>query len=180
MDRHKLKFTGLQQDILSIFFIYPEYSFNGRALARKLGSSATAISKSIKKLEKENLILVNRDETKRLSIKLNRDNKRVFELKRVENLKLTYESGLIDFLEDKFPGALIILFGSYSRGEDISNSDIDIAIIGVKEKEVDLSKYEKIFKREIFLHYYKNIKDIHKNLKESILSGIVFVGGIEL
>ena len=90
-----------------------------------------------------------------------------------------YESMLIDFLEDKFLGLTIILFGSYSRGDDISKSDIDIAIIGQK-KEVDLKKFEKILFKKIILNFYPSFTDIHKNLKENLCNGILLSGGIEL
>lgn len=178
---HKLKLTGLQQDILSIFFIYPEQTFNGRALAKKLSVSQPAISKAIKNLIRENLIIVDKDkETKRLSIKLNQDNKRIFEMKRVENLKLIYESGLSDFLHEKLPGCTVILFGSYSRGEDTTESDIDFAVIGAKEKTVDLAKFEKILERKIIVNFYPSFKNIHRHLKDSILNGILFFGGVNL
>ena len=47
------------------------------------------------------------------------------------------------FRFNEFPGCAIILFGSYSRGEDIlgledlgNMSDIDIAVIGNKRKTI--------------------------------------------
>jgi len=72
------------------------------------------------------------------------------------------------------------LFGSYSRGDDLITSDIDIAIIGRKEKNTDLSEYEKKLERKIILNFYPSFSKIHKNLKENILNGDVLVGGIEL
>ncbi|MEK6757786.1 MAG: nucleotidyltransferase domain-containing protein [Nanoarchaeota archaeon] len=181
VNTYKLRLTGLQQDILNIFFLHPEQIFNGRTLSRKLNVSQPAISKAIKNLIKENLIVVDKDkETNRLSIKLNRDNKKIFGMKRVENLKLVYESGLSEFLEEKFPGCTIILFGSYSRGEDITESDIDIAIVGTKEKLMNLVKFEKILEREIILNFYSSFNAIHKNLKDSILNGILLSGSVDL
>ena len=64
-------------------------------------------------------------------------------LKRADNLKQIYESGLADFLEKEFAGGTIIFFGSYSRGEDMASSDIDIAVIGRKEKQIDLTNFPK-------------------------------------
>ena len=102
------------------------------------------------------------------------------QLKRVDNLKLIYESGLADYLEKEFAGATIILFGSYSRGEDTNRSDIDIAIIGRKNKLIDLKIFESLLEREINLNFYDSFKEIHKNLKENLLNGIILFGGIEL
>ena len=113
-------------------------------------------------------------------IKLNRDDHKTTQLKRVDNLKLIYETGLADFLEKEFAGATIILFGSYSRGEDLINSDIDVAVIGRKEKKIELTNYEKELERQININFYDSFKKIHKNLKENLCNGIVLVGGFEL
>ena len=181
MEIYKLKFTILQMEILRFLFIKFGMSFNERGLANHLDVSPTAISNALEKLEKGNLILVKKDkESKRLSISLNRDNNKVYNLKRVENLKLIYESGLAEFLSDNFPGSSIILFGSYSYGEDNINSDIDIAIIGAKEKEIDLTRFHKLLGRPVMLNFYEDFKGIVKNLKDNLCNGIVLEGAIQL
>lgn len=174
----KLKFTSLQQEILRFFFKKAEESYNARQLATALKVSQTAISKSLPLLKKNKLVTIKK-ESGRLSIKLNRENQQIFEAKRTENLRTIYDSRLLEFLEDKFPGTTIILFGSYSRGDDISTSDIDIAIIG-QEKTVNLKKFEKTLSKEIILNFYPTFKEIHKNLKENLCNGIVLSGGISL
>ena len=82
-------------------------------------------------------------------------------------------------MENIFPGCVIILFGSYSRGEDVAESDIDIAIVGSKGKEDNLRKYEKILERVINLNFYK-AWDMDNNLRNNILNGIVLGGGVEI
>ena len=141
---YKLKLTNLQQEILRLLFIKAGVPLNQRQIANLLEVSPPAVMKALPGLEKESLIKISQDkETKRWSIELNRDNRKVMQLKRADNLRLVYETGLSDFLEKEFAGAAIILFGSYSRGEDIINSDIDIAVIGRKAKQANLEKYEK-------------------------------------
>ena len=83
-------------------------------------------------------------------------------------------------MREGFPGSTIILFGSYSKGDDTTSSDIDIAIIGVKEKENDLAKFNKILERTITINFYSSFKSIHKNLLDNILTGILLSGGVEL
>ncbi|MFH0832020.1 MAG: nucleotidyltransferase domain-containing protein [archaeon] len=181
MDIYKLKFTRLQQEILRFLFINNGNSFNQRALSKNLGVSPTAIAKSAVLLEKMGFIEIKRDKESRTNcITLNYKNQRVFQLKRAENLKMIYESGLSDFLSEEFPGSTIILFGSYSKGEDTINSDVDISIIGTKEKLVNLGKFEELLKKKIILQFYPDFKGIHKNLKENIFNGIVLKGGVEL
>lgn len=178
MEIFKLKFTLLQQGILRFLAMNTGKSFNALDLAKALKVSPTAIAKSIGLPEKYGLIKIKKD--KRFSIEFNRDNSKALSFKRVENLRAIYESGLFEFLFEKFPGATILLFGSYSRGEDTISSDIDIAIVGIKEKEVKMDKFEKILERKIILQFYPGFKEIHKNLKENIFNGILLSGGIEL
>src|SRR3989338_3212607 len=134
---YKLKLTNLQQKILRLLFIKVGISLNQRGIARVLEVTPPAVMKALPGLEKEGFIKLYQDkESKRWSIELNRDSPKVMQLKRIDNLKQIYESGLADFLEKEYAGGTIILFGSYSRGEDIASSDIDIAVIGRKEKLV--------------------------------------------
>jgi len=178
---YKLKLTNLQQEILRLLFIKAGTSLNQRQIANLLEVSQPAVMKALPDLEKENLIKMQQDkETKRWSIGLNRDNHKVMQLKRADNLKLIYETGLADFIEKEFVGSTIILFGSYSRGEDIINSDIDIAVIDRKEKQVELTKFEKELGRRININFYDSFKNIHKHLKENLCNGIILIGGVEL
>jgi predicted nucleotidyltransferase len=178
---YKLKLTNLQQEILKVLFIKAGMSLNQRGIARILEVSPPAVMKALPKLEEYNLIKIEQDkESKRWSIELNRDDIKVIQLKRADNLKQIYESGLSEHFEREFPGGTIILFGSYSRGDDTTTSDIDIAVIGRKEKEIVLNKFVKILERNININFYDSFKNIHKNLKENLCNGIVLVGGIEL
>jgi predicted nucleotidyltransferase len=178
---YELKLTNLQQRILRLLFIKTGISLNALRIAKNLKVSQPAVSKALPLLLKENLIKVEKDKNSgRLSIEANRENYKIMQLKKIDNLKLIYESGLADFLEKGFAGATIILFGSYSRGEDTINSDIDIAVIGRKDKLINLEKFEVILERKININFYNSFKDIHKNLKENLFNGIVLYGGIEL
>lgn len=181
MDMYKLKFTKLQNEMFRLLCIKTGTPINQRGIARLLKVSPTAVAKATKQLKKEGLIKVEKNGIMNLvSIELNRDNPRAVALKRAENLKLVQESGLTEFLEEKFPGTTIILFGSFSTGEDTEKSDIDIAVIGSKGKEINLTRYDKLLERTIFLHFYKDIGRIGKNLKSNIFNGIVLSGAIQL
>ena len=178
---YKLRLTILQLEILRLLFVKAGKSLNQRQIANYLGVSQPAIRKALPKLERVGFVKVRQDkETRRWLIELNTYNDMAMKLKRADNLRQIYESGLVDFLEKEFIGATIILFGSFSRGDDTINSDIDIAIIGRKEKKVDLRKFEEILERKIILNFYDSFDKIHKNLKENLFNGIVLAGGIEL
>ena len=188
MDIYKLKWTRLQAEIFRLLCIRAGQSFNIRSLARLLKVSPTAVSKSLLELKKEELIKLEKSKTMNLiSVEFNRESERAINLKRVENLKMLYESGLGKFLEQSFPGCTITLFGSYSKGEDIwfgeaddRSSDIDIAIIGTAGKEIDLTKFNKMLERTISINFYKSWNNIHKHLKNNILNGLILSGSVNL
>ncbi len=181
MDMYKLRLTRLQNQIFRLLCVKVGKPLNQRAISKILKVSPTAVAKSLGELKKNKLINVKKDSLMNLNlIELNRNGKGVVELKRVENLRMIYESGVINVLEEKFPGSTIILFGSYSYGEDTIDSDIDLAIIGCKSKEIDIEKFEKLLEKEIRINFYDNFKDIHKNLKSNIFNGIVLAGRIGL
>ncbi|MBN2880472.1 nucleotidyltransferase domain-containing protein [Candidatus Woesearchaeota archaeon] len=178
---YKLKLTQLQNEILKELYKKTGVAINQRQLSIKLNVSQPAIKKSLPVLETLYFIIVQKDtETKRLSITLNTQNHKIIQLKRAENLKQIYLSGLAEVLEKEYAGATIILFGSYSRGEDTINSDLDIAIIGRKEKKTNLSNYEKEIERKININFYESFDKIHKHLKENLANGIIITGGFEL
>ena len=96
----------------------------------------------------------------------------------IYNLSSLLESGLIKFIEEKFMPKSIILFGSYRRGEDIENSDIDI-FVECKEKKLNLDKFERKLNRNIQLHFKENFNLYPKELKNNIMNGIVVGGFLE-
>ncbi|MGV8162367.1 MAG: MarR family transcriptional regulator [Candidatus Nanoarchaeia archaeon] len=185
MDMYKVKWTRLQTQIFRFLCIKAGQQMNVREIARNLSVSPTAVSKSLKDLEKEKLIKIVKSKTiNQLSIEFNRDSNKAIEMKRVENLKLVYEAGIVTYLHEKFPGCTIFLFGSYSLGEDVlalkNPSDVDIAIVGTKGKEIDLIRYNKLLERDIIINFYGSWGEIHKNLRNNILNGILLKGCVDL
>ncbi|HJZ18650.1 MAG TPA: nucleotidyltransferase domain-containing protein [Candidatus Nanoarchaeia archaeon] len=181
VNMYKQELTILQQEILRLLFVQSGFSLNQRGIARMLDVSQPAVMKSLPGLKKKNLIKINQDkESRRWAVEFNRDNLLALQLKRTDNLRQVYESGLATFLREEFPGATIILFGSYSRGDDTIYSDIDIAIIGRKEKSVKLTEFHKKLERNISINFYPSLKEVHKHLKDNILNGIVLHGSVEL
>jgi predicted nucleotidyltransferase len=181
METNKLQFTKLQTEIFDFLCNYSDREFNQSFIAKELKVSSTAVSKALILLKKNNLVSIKKTGKMNLNlIQLNREHSLVIHLKRAENLKKIYISGLVEHLEENFPGSTIILFGSYSKGEDVSKSDIDIAIIGKKEKHLDLSNFEKFLKKEIIINFYSEIKGLSKEMKESLSNGMVLSGSMEI
>lgn len=179
MDILTLKWTVLQAGIFSLLCQRAGEKLSQREIAKILDVSPTAIGNSIKELKDSKLVKVEKTKTINF-ISFNRDEQKAAELKRVENLKSVCLSGLSDYVHTELAGGTIILFGSYSKGEDITNSDIDLAVIERKEKKLHLEEYERILHRKINLHFYKSWKEIHQHLRNNILNGIVLHGSVEL
>ena len=179
MDIYKLKWTRLQTDIFSLLCLKAGEKLSQREIAKLLKVSPTAVANSLKELKEFNFIKVEKTKTINF-VSFNRENPRAVELKRVENLKKIYLSGLSDYLEKELAGGSIILFGSYSMGEDTNSSDIDIAVIERKDKILHLEEYEKNLNRKINVNFYSSWKNIHEHLKNNILKGILLHGNIEL
>ncbi len=179
MDMYKVKWTTLEQNIFSLLCVKTGEKLSQREIAQTLKVSPTAIANSLKKLRDSSLIKIEKTKTINF-ISFNRDEQKAIEMKRVENLKNIYASGLSDYLHNALAGATIILFGSYSKGEDTTNSDIDIAIVERKNKTLELEKYEKILARKINVNLYNSWQEIQKHLKNNILNGILLHGSVNL
>ena len=177
MDVYKLKWTVLEQEIFSLLCVRAGEKLSQRDIAKILNVSPTAVANSVRKLKDSNLIKIEKTKTINF-ISFNSEEQKALDLKRAENLKNVYISGLSEYLEKELAGSTIILFGSYSNGDDTNTSDIDIAVIERKDKMLELEKYEKLLNRKINVNFYGSWKKIHGNLKNNILNCILFHWGI--
>lgn len=179
MDSYKVKWTMLQARVFSLLCLKAGERLSQREIAKLLKVSPTAVANSIKKLRDTDLVRVEKTKTINF-VSFNRDERRAIELKRAENLKSIYISGLSDYLERELAGGTIILFGSYSLGEDTNGSDIDIAVVERKDKMLHPEEYEKILNRKINVNFYSSWKDVNRHLRNNILNGILLHGSVEL
>jgi len=175
-----------REKVLEILFQYPEGEFSLSDLAKKSCVAKANIGKILGELEREEIISIEKL-SKIWRIRANVDSPHYNKQKIVHNLDLIYKSGLTDFLIDHFDNPkAIVLFGSFRKGEDLSESDIDIAIESgngesgyeiIKLKE--LSKFEKNIGRKIQIHIFQRNK-VEKNLFNNIVNGIVLSGHLEV
>jgi len=99
---------------------------------------------------------------------------------------MVYGSGALQEIYTQIPSPrAIILFGSYRKGDDTENSDIDIAVEVIGDEEVqviELGKISKLGYRKnviITLHIFSRNK-IDLNLFSNIANGIVLDGFLEV
>ena len=165
-------------NLLKIFFYFPLEEFRLRELSRLSKISPPSVMNYLKEFESQHLIkkYYKREIPFYIS---ERDNQQFKEYKKISILYELNKSGLIDFLWDKLSPAVIILYGSFSKGESIDNSDIDLFILG-KEKKLDLTDFEKKLGREIHILSEEDLNKIPKELKNNLINGIVLKGYLKL
>ncbi len=171
--------TGMQK-VLGYLVLYPEKEFSLTDLAKESGVRKSNIGNILDKLYKEEIIIVEKL-AKIWRIRANQGSTNFIKIKVVYNMHHIYQSGMVEFLNEKYGNPKsIILFGSFRRGEDTSKSDIDIAIEMEDAKEYKIVELEKeIMGRKTNLHLF-NRKVIDKNLFNNIANGIVLSGFLEV
>jgi predicted nucleotidyltransferase len=166
---------------VSIFFISPTKEHYLMDISKRIGLAHTSVKKNLVELLKLGIIIESKDirgERKFPLYRADTESKTFKRYKKIYNITSIMESGLIEFLEERLMPKSIVLFGSYQRGEDIEDSDIDI-FIECKEEDIDLKKFEKRLCRKIQLHFRKDFSLYPNELKNNIMNGIVVFGFLE-
>ena len=168
-----------QLRILRFFLDNPTREIHLRSLSRILKISPTWISTLLPKFK--DLLSVHKDtERTMVLIKANRDSLAFKRLKQSQNLYKLSESGIIDLLIEKYhkPEAMV-LFGSYAKGEDIEQSDIDLAVITSRSENIVLTHFEKKLKRKIKIIELKK-ELIESEFKNTLANGVVLYGYLDV
>jgi predicted nucleotidyltransferase len=161
-----------------VFYKFPEKWQHIRKLAKMLNVSPNTIRNQIKPLVDYELVQ-RRNYNNMIEYRANLSNETFKLHKKLYNILRLYESGLVGYLKNYYRNCPIVLFGSFSRGEDISTSDIDIAIITDKKTRPNLEKYSEELYREINLSIFLK-KDVSKEFMNNIINGIVLDGILEI
>lgn len=147
-----------------------------REYARMQKMSPPTSSKILKGLKKED-ILKSEEERRHLFFYPNRDSQLFINLERTYYSNLLYEIGLIKYLEKEMILPVIILYGSFAKGEITKESDIDLAIFTPSKKTLKLDRFEKRLKRKIQPLIFKSRNDVkNKHLLNNILNGMKVKG----
>lgn len=171
---------NIKEKIKEYFFINPTSKLRVRQIERKLKLPLPSVIRYCKELEKEG-ILKKEAISGIFAYSADRSSKNYIIEKKLFNIKQLYNSGLIDYLINEYNNSVIILFGSYSRGEDIEDSDIDLYVETAKKKEFNLQKFENKLNRKLQVFNYKNIKEVpNPHLANNIINGIVLNNFLEV
>lgn len=157
-------------NVLKIFFTEPTKTHFIKEISRKINLAHTSVKKHLLDLVDLGLIEPVKGELYK-GYKAKRENPDFTFYKKISNLIMLKESGLIGALKEKYPKS-IILFGSYDKGEDIETSDIDIFIEN-KRFSINLKNFEKNLSRTIHLMFKG---EPNKNALKSVNQGTILFG----
>jgi len=171
------KLTKGEEKVLNYFIKNPSSKTHVRGLSKEIGIPYATARNSLKKLQESGLL---KSERKSKMIFYRPAGEKFRKAKQVTNLKNFTESGLIEFLEKNLKPKAMVLFGSYLEGQDKEDSDIDIAIIGGRDREIELSQFEEELSRSIELIYVEDAKTENKDFRNTLANGYVVQGYLEL
>ena len=184
-DRNKILFFRESTfKVVELIFNKPNTTFHIRMLEKETGFSTTAVTSSVHELEVFNIVTVEKGNlTTNIKADLSSEAYRFYKL--IFNLYRLKHYNLVDTLVDLFhnPKA-IVLFGSFARGEDIEESDIDLLITSSEKIPKGLEKIqnvvEKLLQRNLNLHVLPSLTKSSTEFKNAVANGTVLHGYLKV
>ena len=171
---------NIKNKIKEYFFLNPTLKLRVRQIERVVKVPLPSVIRYTRELDEEQIL--NSSEIANITTySADRTSKQFLLEKKLFNIQQLFSSELIKFLVEELSNQTVVVFGSYSRGEDIEKSDIDLYIETPSKKKINLEKFEKILQRKIQVFVYNNIQDIeNKELINNIVNGITLNGFVEV
>ena len=175
-----MKRKDIKETIKEHFFVHPTTKLRVREIERVLKLPLPSVIRYCRELAKEGILDIAQMGNVRFYTAKRGSQEYLLE-KQLYNIKQLHRSGLIEYVRIELSNPAIILFGSYAKGEDTEESDIDIYLETPSKKKVDLEKFKRILKREIQIFQHKSLKDIsNPHLANNIINGIIVNNYIEV
>ncbi len=175
-----MKTKDIKTKLKEYFLLNPTIKLRVRQIERELKVPFPSVIRYTKELEHEGILKTIKI-TNITAYSADRTSNTYLLEKKSFNIYQLHTSGLLEFIQKELSNPVIVLFGSYMRGEDTENSDIDLYIETPAKKKINLDKFEKILQRRIQQFIYKNIHELeNKELANNILNGTVLTGFMEV
>lgn len=169
-------------NVAGLFFDNPNKEFYLKEISKLSGIAHTSIKKYLNDLIKLGIV-IDRNEKKGKRkfpyYKANKSSNEYIKYKKVYNHHKIHESGIIEYLKSELMPKVIILFGSYLRGENDLESDIDIYVQS-KKTDIQLNRFERKLGHNVQLHFNEDFKNYPKELKNNIINGLVLYGYLNI
>jgi len=170
-----------QLSVLKFFIEHPHNSYYLRESARLLKMDPMTVKRALNLLVADNILLKTKEKNQIL-YKANIENPAFRHLKIAYNISWLQKKGVIDFLKNHMNTVTsIILFGSYAKGENDEESDIDILVISLS-KNMLTAELSKLLKHDVNLisftpaRWSQQAKNNRAFYLDVILDGIVLYG----
>ena len=174
-----MKRKNIKQIIKEHFFINPAAKLRVREIERTLKLPLPSVIRYCHELEQEEILTIAK--TGNVNFYTASRSETYLLEKKLYNIKQLYVSGLINYLKIELSNPAIVLFGSFAKGEDLEESDIDLYIETPSKKQLNLEKFKKILKREVQIFQHKSLKEItNHHLANNIINGITLNNYIEV
>ena len=169
--------------VIELIFNNPNAEFHLRGISYSTNLSTTAVVKVIDKLQKQKIITVEKTPITN-KIKTNQESESYLFYKKIFNLYRLEKYGVIKIIKEAYRAKTIVLFGSFSKGEDVEGSDIDILILTNQKEKSDLRKFlnliEKKLNRKINMVMLKSLEKSSSEFKNSVANGTILHGYLKV
>lgn len=170
-----------EERIIELFFNESSKHWHFEQILKTAKVSRSNALKWLTKLVNEGIILRIKPEGKMPYYRGNVDSPAYQNRKKVYALAKLQQSGFLDHLTTLPNAKVVILFGSFSRWDWYSESDIDLFIYG-NDDELDIATYETALKREIQVFTVKDkeeLRHFNPGLLKNIINGYHIKGRID-
>ena len=175
-----MKSKNIKEVIKEHYFVNPTSKLRVREIEKKLKLSLPSVIRYCKELQKEGILTILKTGNV-VFYTADKTNSIFLMEKKFYNMRSLYVSGLVEFIKEELSSPVIIVFGSYSKGEDIENSDIDLYVETPSNKKINLEEFEKKLLRRIQVFRHKEIREIKNiHLKNNIVNGAILNNYIEV
>lgn len=177
---YQMRRKDIKQIIKEYFFVNPSAKHRVREIERILRVPLPSVIRYCRELEKEGVLSTIKTGDVILYAS-DWDSERYHLEKKLYNLRVIYLSGIIEYLKQELSNPPIILFGSFAKGEDTEESDIDLYVETHSKRDINLEKFEKLLRRKIQLFRNKSLNEIsNHHLANNIINGITLNNYIEV
>jgi predicted nucleotidyltransferase len=169
-----------REKILRLFFDDPLSGYLLREISKKINLGPVSVKNYLKELQNAGLVKIKKHKALGYPVYYsNRDSDDFISSKKQDNLNRLYESGLVSYLEDKCAPFCLTVFGSYSKGQDVLGSDVDLFLLG-RKKNLNLLKFEKKLNRKINILFTEHFNKLSKELKNNLINGSLLKGYLKV
>ena len=171
-----------QLTVLTLFLRHPHTSYYLRESARLLKMDPMTVKRALTLFVADE-ILLRTEEKNQILYKANIENPACRYLKISYNLSWLQKKGVPEFLNRHMNTVTsILLFGSYAKGENDEESDVDILTISLSKNAPPITELSKLLKRDVNLinftpaQWSQQAKTNRAFYLDVILDGIVLYG----